>query len=140
MMTISFYCKKCGLDQDLLAIKSGNRYGDWFEAKCRKCSSKLKRYITGKEHDPYYFESKRVKIDRLKFSRDLIQPGQSGFQTFYRNEWLKMEETNEKLEMAKIKKIKDRNDFYKRLSYDGSNRQVAKKIIEAKEKLEYGGK
>jgi hypothetical protein len=140
MTEISFFCKKCGIDQDLPAIKVDNSYGQWFEAKCRRCKGKVIRYITEKNNDPYYYLSKRVKIDRERFSRDLIQPGQSGFQTYYRNEWLKIEEANQKIEIGREKRKKDRNDFYKRMAYDGSNRQVAKKIVEAEEKLEYGGK
>ena len=138
---ISFWCKKCELDLDLEAEKQNNSYAEWFMARCPKCGVKLLRYITEKHKDPYYHESKRVKIQSRQYAKDLIQPGQDGFKLYYKKEWDKMEQAKEDYEKKRIAKKKDRDEFYKKYAASGMGmREAIKRVVTAEEAMDHGGK
>lgn len=153
MTEVDFYCTKCELDQRLKAVKLDNDIPcydaefnfkgwkkntylrEWFSAKCSKCKKELIRFITDAERDPYYYQSKNVIINRNKFSKDLVQPGDVGFKILYHDEWLKIEKAREEAELKKIAEKKDRDKFYKEHSSNINDKEFAKKIISIEEKL-----
>ena len=132
---VSFFCKKCSLDQNLLAFINFNGYGNWFQAKCGKCNCKLIRYITEKEKDPYYRLSKNVIINRDKYKKDLIQPNDYGFKTYYKEQYDKMEKAEEEYQKKIIKEKIERDKFYKKFKHNINEKQIVKKAIELEEKL-----
>lgn len=138
MVEVDFWCKNCKLDQRLWAYVK-NSYGEErFIAECKKCGKELYRYITFKKDDPYYFTSKNAIINRQRFARDLIQPGQTGFQTYYKKEYDKIQKAEEEFSKKQEQKKKERDDFYRRHRYNINEKELAKKVIEAEEKLDYG--
>jgi len=133
---ISFWCKICSLDLDLEAEKVSVMGDEYFRAKCKR-GHKLVRYITTKSDDPYYHLSKKMRIQRQQFSKDLIQPGQEGFQLIYKKEWDKLEKAREELERKEIAKKKSRDEFYKKYAASGTgNRENVKRVLELEE--QYG--
>lgn len=125
-MIVSFYCKRCGLDQDLPAEKR-NYYGggEKFVAKCR-CGKELMRLITEKHLDPYFYESKKLRRQRAEAENDLLQPSDPKFKTLYKDEYDRIEKAKEEYE-AEIKKRKERIVRYKKeLVHDYDKREVGK--------------
>ena len=137
---VSFYCKNCKLDQNLEAEKVNNSLAEFFRARCGKCGNRLVRYISEKHLDPYYRESRKIKVERGRFANDLIQPGEAGFKMFYKKQYDELEEKKEKYEKEqRLKKI-ERENYYKRAIKDGASPQIVKKVLELEESKMYGGK
>lgn len=136
MSLVSFYCKRCKLDCDLEAGKHGNSFAEWFQAHCPTCQTKLIRYINDKT-DPYFYQSIKLRRQRDEFSKDLIQYGEYGFETFYKKQWEEFEKQKENWEKAQIQKRKERDAFYEKHKL---NKSFAKKVLEIEEKLEHGGR
>ena len=136
MPEVDFYCKDCKLDQRLPA-KIATFYGGGrkFVSRCRKCNKELWRLIDEKENDPFYYQSKNVIINRHKFKKELIQPGEAGFKMLYQKEWLKMEKDAEEAEQKHLLRKKERDKFYKEHSSNIVDKQFAKKVIALEEKL-----
>lgn len=132
-MIISFFCKKCDVDLDEDASINENRYGKWFEGRCPKCKSKIIRYITDRDKDPYYQLSKNVIINRERYRKDLIQPGEEGFQTYYKKQYDDIEKTKELYCQQNIKDRKSRDEFFEK--YKLTHKNLAKKVIDLEEKL-----
>lgn len=130
---ISFYCKACRKDFDAVPAKKKNRWAEWFETKCR-CGRKTIRYITGKKNDPYYRESKRVIMERDAYHKDLIQYGQTGFQTFYKKQWDTFEAQRERYENEVKKRTEERDKFYARFKGSG-HQDIVRKVLEKEEEL-----
>lgn len=137
MIKVSFYCKKCGLDQDNLAEVNNNSYGEWFVSKCGKCGNKIIRYITEKEKDPYFHLSKRVIINRQKFVKDILQPGDYGFRIFYKKEYEKIQKAKEDFEKKEQAEKKERDWFLREHSQNIVEKNLAKKIIQNEEEIKY---
>ncbi|HDY66826.1 hypothetical protein LCGC14_2818690 [marine sediment metagenome] len=135
-MKVDFYCKNCELDQTLSAARCRNGSVKWFRARCG-CGKKLIRRITDKSNDPYYYESRNVKMDREKHRRDLIQPGQEGFRTYYPEAQRKLEEAEEKLYKEEARKERERDTLYKKHKHD--DKELVKKVIKKEMEIEYGG-
>jgi len=135
-MKMSFWCGGCKLDQDLEPFKNSNFLvpKGWFEAKCKKCRQKLIRHLTPKD-DPYYFQSKRVKIERDKSRKDVIQYGETGFQTFYKSQWDEFEKQREDFEMEMARRKKEAEDYVHRMRSNVNETQLAKAVVKAEEKL-----
>lgn len=140
MTTVSFFCKACGVDQDLNARLITNSYAQTFQANCQDCGKKLIRYITDKNKDPYFYESVKLKKQRHEMKRDLIQPGQEGFQMLYKKEYDKIQEAAEKHEKKMRDKRRARDAFLKANSANIVDKNMARKIIELEDKIEYGGR
>lgn len=91
MRVTDFYCKNCKCDyQDYRT--TGVVETDWnipgadvayWNSKHRKCGRWNRRYITGKNNDPYWTRSPKMRRDRGNFYRDMIQPHESGFNLLY---------------------------------------------------------
>lgn len=131
-MIIAFYCKECGLDQELEAcISTFYGGGKKFVAKCKKCKDELFRLIDEKENDPYFYLSKNVIINRNKFAKDILQPTDKAFKLYYRKEYEKIEKKREEYERRMARKKKERDEFYKNMLDKG----LAKKILDNEEKI-----
>lgn len=80
-----FWCRKCRKDRTALGEK---RVISWdgtpfaYYASHRACHA-LRRYITDKQADPYWRESASLRRDRARLRKDLLQPGQEGFDLLY---------------------------------------------------------
>ena len=136
--SVSFFCRNCRLDQDLEARKSSYRKDEYFWAKCRYCGGKLFRYITERQKDPYYHNSIKLKIQKDKLAVDLIQPGDNRFKLWYQDKWREMEEASQKYEENLKKEKQSRDNFYKEHRHNVTERNAAKAVIEAEERIQYG--
>lgn len=128
-MIVSFFCKKCDLDQDLPGYVRSNSYGEWFESKCRRCSKKMLRYITEKHKDPYFYDSLKLKRQRIEAGDDLLQPGQPRFKTLYKDEYDRIEKAKEDYE-NEIKKRKERIVRYQKDLVDSYDKKEVGKVLE----------
>lgn len=134
-MKVSFYCKDCKLDQDMeaeMGYYSGG--GRKFVAGCVRCGRQLFRLIDDKKNDPYYFLSKNVIINRRKFVKDLIQPGDVGFQTYYKKEYDKIKKAEENYYKKQESEKKSRDEFYK----NTLDKNLAKKVLDKEDEIKYG--
>ena len=82
-----FFCNVCQEDFDSSAIRNiyhldGKVYAVW-RARCPYCDEWCVRYISHRDEDPYYYNSKRVLKERSESEEDLLQPGEYGFNTRY---------------------------------------------------------
>lgn len=104
-----FWCGHHRRDFTALAYKVAYRsFGDWcayyeaftngFPKEMVACCKGLRRYITDKNSDPYYFESEMIVKQRKEAiaNGDLLQPGQEGFITKYGDPNKKLYEKLEK--------------------------------------------
>lgn len=136
---ISFWCEPCGKDLDLPAMKdklsTGEKY--WF-SRCPFCNLKVVRYITEAKFDPYFRKSKKLALQRKMLRKDLIQPGEDGFQTIYKKEWDKLEAAREAYEKKILLAEKEKREFLKKNSYNVHVKEAAKRVIAAEERLEHG--
>lgn len=130
---ISFYCRKCKLDQNLREEKKDNSFAAWFEARCKECGSRLFRYISEPSKDPYFVESRKLREERHRYHNDLVQPGEAGFKTLYPQEWAKLEKARESWFLEQEKKKRERDAFYN--EHKLYNKGLAKKVIEIEEKI-----
>jgi len=87
---VEFYCKTCEEDFAQVAFKQIET--DWsnssqniafYKSKHDDCGSWAIRHITDKFRDPYWSESKQVANDRGKHFKDLLQPGETGYNLLY---------------------------------------------------------
>ena len=134
-VSVSFYCKRCCLDQDLDAAKKSTFRGDeYFFAYCRQCKKELHRYITERRTDPYYQESLKMRKERVMLSKDLIQPGQTGFQTYYRKQWLDIERKKEEYEKKMEAYKKKREGFHQEMKdYSPKQKKAAQLVLKQEE-------
>ena len=82
---VDFYCKRCDKDMKLLGRKRFTTYMGgraWYETDC-KCGSKLMRRINDKKFDPYFRESKRLREDRRRYWRELLQKDDIRYKRVY---------------------------------------------------------
>ena len=122
---ISFFCKKCKLDQDLVCSKDNNNgydldthkeyknsegFVEWYVGYCKKCKQKLIRFITNQNKDPYFRESLKLKRQRMDMANDLVQYGDPRFKNLYKDQWEKFEQQKEDYE---LKKKRDKEAFDK---------------------------
>ena len=136
--SVSFFCRNCRTDQDLEARKSSYQKDDYFWAECRDCGQKLVRYITERQKDPYYHESIKLMKQRDKLSVDLIQPGDNRFKLWYREKWQEIEMASRRYEDNLKKEKQGRDNFYKEHRHNVTERNAAKAVIEAEERIQYG--
>lgn len=95
-----FWCDVCKQDFTARARMFKHRlHGDWiatYRCKCPDCENDCVRYITHKDHDPYYNKSLSVRKQRNEYSSDVLQPDDYGYKTHYGNPW---EEFDKRMEM-----------------------------------------
>lgn len=117
---VSFWCSTCRTDQDLEAVKAPwtwNGSHEWYwAAKCIDCGRKLTRFAAAMSpNDPYYRQSKKRKEDFHTHRRDLLQPYQDGFRTYYRESADKLEKEAEENVGRKVHKRKKMEKKFKKL-------------------------
>ncbi|MDZ4232053.1 MAG: hypothetical protein U1C72_02245 [Candidatus Pacearchaeota archaeon] len=140
--SVSFFCRECGFDQDIPAFKFSLKTGEeFFEARCKTegCGKAVRRYVTEVRKDPYYHLSPKMREERARMARDLIQPGQYGFETLYRKQWLDIERKREEYE-NKAKRYKEqRDEFVKEMKgYTSKQRVAAQAVLTKEEEAGYG--
>lgn len=121
---------------DLPADKVEVMGDEYFRARCKK-DHKLVRYITNKSIDPYYRDSKKMRMQREQFRRDLIQPGEDGFQLIYKKEWEKLEKAREDYEKKQKENKLWRDSFYRKYAASGTgDKEKVKRVLELEEQLD----
>lgn len=85
-----FWCEHCQKDFKAQEIKQIET--DWsnpsqriafYKTKHKDCETWVIRFITDRWKDPYWYKSKRVRIDQGKHYNDTVQPHQTGFNLLY---------------------------------------------------------
>ena len=131
-MIISFYCKSCDLDQDLSAHTGCHTFtGEfvaWYEAECKRCGKNLRRHITEKQSDPYFRQSKKLRMQREQMKKDLLQYGEDGFKTLYKKSWDTFQHNEEMLYNKGKREKETRDELYKNFGWDLNKRQILNKI------------
>jgi hypothetical protein len=82
---MGFWCDHCQLDFTGPAFKfwsEVHQIGTW-QSFCPNCESWVYRHITSKVIDPDYFKSECMSAMRGIHEKDLLQPGDYGFNTIY---------------------------------------------------------
>ena len=109
-MPVTFYCRECDSEQDREPYPGLYRGEKYWWTKCKKCRRKLIRYVDNKNQDPYFRLSPKLRRERQEYSKDLIQPGQTGFKTLYPKSHRAIQEAEERgfkaREETKRKKMK----------------------------------
>jgi len=84
---MDFWCRKCrkertGLGEKVVVTWNGEKSA-WYQSwgLCHR----LRRHITDKLDDPYWKESPKLKKERATYFKDMLQPGQEGFDLLYSN-------------------------------------------------------
>ena len=130
--TISFWCDRCGIDEENTYHEKVAHYPSgvvkWNESRCVLCGDKIIRYITERHLDPYFFRSKKVKMERMKHEKDLIQPSDPRFKKLYPAEYERIEAVKEANEKKKKDEIKQRDDMHKRYGRDPVKRRILSKL------------
>ena len=106
---IYFWCAKCRKDHELIGFRKTKAkiVGEVWTARCPSCKQELVRLINN-PFDPYYRLSHKLRIERRKMKKDLLQPGDPGFDLLYPEHKRKREEYYERLEREKWQQSKKR--------------------------------
>lgn len=85
---VEFWCEKCKKDFIAQTVReiTQNPYSSERDAFYRTkhwCGSWCIRYITDREHDPYWYRSRKVRADRRRYRNDVLQPFESGYNLLY---------------------------------------------------------
>jgi len=126
----NFWCRECEEDLVLLAeiVTASDKSSAW-RARCPKCDGLLLRYITFRKDDPYYRLSRKVKIEREMYKRDLVQPNEAGFRTLYPEQAKKLEAEEEVREKKAKEKKKEADKFFKE-NKSIHTKEAVKKVLE----------
>ena len=128
---VSFWCDKCHEDFDTPSRVKKTYYEDgYFISHCPK-NHEVVRYITGKEDDPYFFKSEKMKRQRYEFRKDIIQPGQDGFETLYKKEYDKIEKAREAYEKKMMQRKREAEAYYKKLKEQQVDSKIINRAMEA---------
>ncbi len=82
---IYFWCNKCHIDIKLPAhrrVKNPDTGMVWY-AKCPQCRRELIRMHNNAKIDPYFVYSEKVKSDRLRYAKDIMQMDDPNFDLLY---------------------------------------------------------
>lgn len=136
MTQLDFYCKNCDLDQMLPAWKQQTFDGEeYWVSRCGKCSGKVVRLIQNPLRDEYYKRSPKVKRERIKYARDLLQPGEAGFKLLYPETARKLEQAEEDYQKNLALEEKKKRELVRSVRHDINKRQVVESALKAEEKL-----
>lgn len=83
----------------------------WYIATCPKCDRELVRDRTYPKRDPYFWKSDKIRREAIRYARDLLQPGDPGFDLAYpkwKRERLAKENESEVKKWKENKKTKKR--------------------------------
>lgn len=137
MTKTDFYCRNCNLDQTREAVKKGIKlYGsEWWEAPCENCNKRLVRRITERNLDPYLYESVKLKIERKKHAKDIIQKDSSLFKRYYPQQWAEDEKNAERRENSFKKEKTSRDEFMKETHAITGTKSFARQTIKEADKI-----
>lgn len=96
-----FWCNDCKLDFEKQAYKvviNTYKIGK-YETRCPQCNSICRRVI-GYDWD-YFQDSQFIKEQRLKYAKDMLQPGDEGFDLLYGAKYRAMQKDQEKINWKK---------------------------------------
>lgn len=139
MVSTSFWCERCRSDLDLFAVMKDNGRARWFYARCPHCGSGLMRYVDEKHKDPYYRKSVKIRKEREKHRKDMLQPGDAGFQTLYPESYAQLHKAEEMWYNKAVARKKSQEEFYKKYKHDVNQRELVKKAIAIEDNMVYGG-
>ncbi len=131
-MTHSFWCEKCQKDFDAPGYKSSNRYGEWWVGRDPK-GHKAIRHITERLKDPYFWKSRKLREQRVEFRKDLLQPGQKGYDMAYPEMRMQFDQQTQVDEI----KTAQTKDYYGRLYKEAGMDHSKREAIKAAEKVEH---
>lgn len=137
MEKVDFWCKSCGLDQQTqkwsYSFTQDERY---IKTKCVKCGKKLIR-LTGAsaKQDPYYRQSRNVRMLLSKHRVDTLQPGQEGFQTHYKKQWDEFKKAEESIYRRQLKERTKKDELLKKYFQGSGYRDLALKVLATEEKV-----
>ena len=79
-----FWCQGCRKDVMCISRRRflNKKVGEAWNAKCPHCGKHLVRLI-GISPDPYHKYSKKIRQDRMKHKKDILQIGDPGFDVLY---------------------------------------------------------
>ncbi len=94
-----FWCVECARDVVAWAGKITQRMDTqrpraYYQAFCPK-QHRLIRRITDKQWDPYYHQSRIMRMERARQADDMLQPDDPRFRQVYPEVWKKMEAERE---------------------------------------------
>jgi len=96
LLSYDFWCLDCQEDFAAPCYKSKHRlWGDViavYRANCPDCGKDCLRHITHRDSDPYYEQSRKIRIMRAQYAWETLQANEYGFRTCYGNPWKKHEE------------------------------------------------
>ena len=126
---IDFYCEKHG-DMVLNGHLCQNNKVSYkiYEAMCPQCRKTIKREV-GNPQDPYYRLSPKVRKQIKEQIKDLIQPDDPKFQTYYKEAWNKLQEDKAKDEFKAIEDKKRHDALYDEYKHDIVKRELLKKYL-----------
>ena len=132
-MKHSFWCDECKRDFEAEGFAFGNTAGGtenrWYEGRCPK-KHKAIRYITEKHLDPYFRKSEMLREMRMRFSKDLLQPGDPGFDKYYPEAKKKLEEDEEVFKQRNLKSKQDYVKMKRKYGHDPDRRNILNKVFE----------
>jgi hypothetical protein len=103
-----FWCDACRLDFESVGFK--RTLGVYtlpvalYETKCPKCRATCRRRITERNGDEFFWKSAALNAQRRMMAKDLLQPGDPGFDAAYPQHRLRREaeaEANERAEYGR---------------------------------------
>ncbi len=114
---IYFWCDKCRIDVNLEATQKvrNDWMGKCWVSKCPRCEREVYRIIGQPFKDPYFRLSAKVRSDRLRYAKYLIQPDHPDFDKLYPHVKKEREEKQERVEREEKEKKSKLAEIRKRL-------------------------
>lgn len=87
-LRLEFWCDQCQRDCTGIGYKVVRWHQPskekiaYYIGKC-PVNHKVVRFITDKLWDPYYVHSRMIQTERRKYAKDLLRPGDPGFDALY---------------------------------------------------------
>jgi hypothetical protein len=81
---IYFWCKRCRKDWERIGVRriKSSHVGEVWTARCPDCKWEMVRLINN-PFDPFYRVSVKIRRERKIYAKDLLQPGDPGFDILY---------------------------------------------------------
>ena len=133
--SVTFFCRACDLERDYYAVKRylshnwGPNEVPYWQAKC-ECGRILWRHIIDKYRDPYVHYSPSLRQYRAEHWRDLVQPGDPQFRTFYTNTQKEIEEAEEKSFLKEKNNKEQRDKMLRAIPKDHRLQETVAKLYE----------
>ena len=139
-MTIDFWCTACKKDLELPARVLNDYY---FIAQCNGededgdlCDKKLYRHIKNKHEDPYFRLSEKLRSERIRMSKDLIQPNDPRFKLYYKDEYDKIERAEQEYELKKKRDAEEKGRLLSENRHNINKRQQVEALLKIEERID----